>query len=137
MNGNERTGEESGPGAVARAAMTAVMAKDRSGWLDLFDSGARVEDPVGAAPAIEGRAGLEGFWDNGIASLREITFTVERLHEAGPEAVAVVSVELAADGGATAGYDGVFHYTVDDSSRIRSLRAFWDLTAVAEQLSAS
>ncbi len=123
--------DRGGAAAVGRAAMTAVQDGRREVWLGLFSDDAQVEDPVGHLPAIVGREALAQFWDVGIASLGSVEFEVTRVWEAGEEAMLLASVTVVATDGAKVSYDGAFNYAIDEEGRIASLRAFWDLPAVA------
>jgi steroid delta-isomerase len=120
---------------VARAAMAAVGAKQREEWLACFAEDAHVEDPVGHLPPLAGREALAGFWDGAIAALRSTRFEIAREWEAGDEALLLATVTIVTPSGAKASYDGAFDYRLDGEGRIASLRAFWDLPAVAAALS--
>ncbi len=122
------------PAEVARAAMTAVREGEREAWLALFSDDCRVEDPVGHLPAVVGRDALGRFWDQGIEPLRSVEFEIGRQWEAGGEAMLLATVTVVAPNGVEVAYDGAFGYLVDASGRIISLRAFWDLPAVAAAL---
>lgn len=125
---------QEGPAAVARAAMKAVETGRREDWLGGFADDARVEDPVGHIPPMVGRNALAAFWDGAISALSSTRFEVSLEWEAGNEAMLIATVELTAASGAVARYEGAFNYTIDDSGAIVSLRAFWDLPAVAAAL---
>jgi ketosteroid isomerase-like protein len=43
---------------------------------------------------------------------------------------------VVAGNGVEVSYDGTFNYAIDEDGRIASLRAFWDLPAVAAALAA-
>lgn len=116
---------------VGRAAMTAVQEERREDWLGLFSVDTKVEDPVGHLPAIVGREALARFWDTGIAALRSVKFDVTRAWETDAEAMLLATVTVVAANGVEVSYDGTFNYAIDANSRIASLRAFWDLPAVA------
>lgn len=122
------------PARSARAAMRAVESGSRERWLAAFAADARVEDPVGHAAPLVGHAALATFWDGAIAALGSARFDVGQQWEAGDEAVLIATVTVATADGATATYDGAFHYTIDADGAIVSLRAFWDLPAVAAAL---
>jgi steroid Delta-isomerase len=122
---------------VARAAMAAVGAGRREEWLNCFAEDAEVEDPVGHLPPLAGREALAGFWDGAIAALRSTRFEISRTWEAGDEALLLATVTIVAANGTEASYDGAFEYRLDGKGRIASLRAFWDLPAVAAELTAS
>lgn len=123
------------PAQVARAAMAAVQEGRRDAWLGLFAEDARVEDPVGHLPPIEGREALAQFWDQAIAALDSVEFEVTREWEAANEAMLLATVTVSAPGGGSASYDGTFNYAVGQDGTISSLRAFWDLPAVGAALS--
>jgi steroid Delta-isomerase len=120
---------------VARAAMAAVREGRREDWLGSFADDARVEDPVGHVPPIVGQQALAQFWDLGIAPLTSVRFDVSREWEAGEEAMLLATVTVVAPNGTEVSYDGTFNYTIEDA-RIVSLRAFWDMPAVAAALTA-
>jgi steroid delta-isomerase len=119
---------------TARRAMAAVEEGRRDDWLDCFAADARVEDPVGHLPVLTGREALGGFWDNAISALSSTRFEVSRHWEAGNEALLLATVTIATPSGARASYDGAFDYLLGEDGRIVSLRAFWDLPAVAAAL---
>lgn len=123
------------PAAVARKAMAAVEEKRREDWLGLFAEDSLVEDPVGHLPEIVGRAALTQFWDQAIASLGSVKFEVTRQWEAGGEAMLLATVSVVGANGVEVSYDGTFNYVLDETSRISSLRAFWDLPAVVAAFS--
>ncbi|HYJ20942.1 MAG TPA: nuclear transport factor 2 family protein [Solirubrobacterales bacterium] len=123
--------DRSGAADTGRAAMAAVREGRREAWLALFSSDTRVEDPVGHLPAIEGREALAQFWDAGIAPLKSVEFDVTRTWEAGAEAMLLATVTVVAANDVKVSYDGTFNYAIDADGRIGSLRAFWDLPAVA------
>ncbi len=120
---------------IAKTAMGAVERGDRDAWLGLFAADALLEDPVGQ-PARRGADEIAAFWDVGIAALEGVRFEVKRVHEAPAETVALVDVTIRAPGGASATYDAVLHYRLDDAGAIQSLRAFWDPESVMAQLAA-
>ena len=129
--------EREGPAAVARAAMRAVEEGRRDDWLARFAADARVEDPVGHLPPMVGRDALAAFWDGAISALASTSFEVRREWEAGDEAMLLATVRLLAANGASADYEGTFNYRLDGDGAIVSLRAFWDLPAVAAALTGS
>lgn len=124
------------PSETAIRAMTAVEQNHRDTWLELFAADALLEDPVGHVPARRGAEQIAEFWDNGIAVLEQVRFSVTRMHDAPHEALLLADVSIRVSGGATAGYDAALHYMLDDAGAIASLRAFWDLPAVMAQLAA-
>jgi steroid Delta-isomerase len=129
--------DRSGAAEVGKTAMAAVREGRRESWLGLFSTDARVEDPVGHLPAIEGREALARFWDAGIAPLKSVEFDVTRTWEAGAEAMLLATVTVVAPNGIEVSYDGAFNYVIDADGRIVSLRGFWDLSAVAAAFAGS
>jgi steroid Delta-isomerase len=113
--------------------MDAVQRGDREGWLDNFTPDAVVEDPVGTSPldptgeGHHGRDAIGRFWDTTIATMEGIAFEIHDSFACGDEVVNVGSIHLTFAGGARGRTDGVFHYVVDGTGRVRSLRAFWEL----------
>ena len=122
--------------AVARNAMAAVEEKRREDWLGLFAEDSRVEDPVGHLPEVIGNSALAQFWDQAIASLASVKFEVTRQWEAGPEAMLLATVSILGPNEMQVSYDGTFNYILDETGKISSLRAFWDLLAVVAAFSA-
>ncbi len=129
-------GERMDAAAVARKAMAAVEEKRREDWLGLFAEDSQVEDPVGHLPGIVGRSALTLFWDQAIASLGSVEFEVTRQWAAGDEAMLLATVSVVGANGVEVSYDGTFNYVLDQTGRISSLRAFWDLPAVVAAFSA-
>lgn len=128
--------DQASPAQVARSAMAAVQNGARDTWLGLFNEDARVEDPVGHLPPIEGREALAQFWDQGIAVLDSVRFEVTREWETAEEAMLLATVTVSAPGGASTSYDGTFNYAIGEDGTVSSLRAFWDLPAVGAAMSA-
>ncbi|MEV0622440.1 nuclear transport factor 2 family protein [Nonomuraea sp. NPDC050404] len=129
------------PAAVAAlTAMSAVSAGDREAWLACYAPDAVLHDPVGGSPldphgaGLRGRAALERFWELAVAP-NEVRFEVAAVHPAGDEAAVVASVSIRFPTGASARYDGVFVYRIEDE-RISSLHAYWDVGRVLSSLGA-
>lgn len=125
------------PGAVAQRAMAAVEQGSRDDWISLFADDATLEDPVDGSPGLTGTDSIASFWDTSIAMFESIGFDVRRVHEAPGEAVVVAEVSVHTPSGESAQYDAAIHYRFDEHGDISSLRAFWDLPDVMEQLSGS
>ena len=119
------------PERAARAAKTAVSDGDRAAWLAAYSDSAVLHDPVGGSPldpgavGIQGRAGLEQFWDLTIAP-NDVRFEISAVHPSGREAAVVASVQIAFANGAQVAYDGVFVYAVDEAGRIEAVRSYFD-----------
>ena len=121
--------------AAARASWKAANAKDREGWLGLWNPEGRIEDPVGPsflAPEGQGHAGpegLAGFWETAVSTPSHIEFRFDRAVLCGSELLCVGTIRTHLGSGEdTQIMDaaGAVAYKVDDSGRMLSLRAFWE-----------
>jgi steroid delta-isomerase len=133
------TQEISPPERAARAAMAAVTAGDRAGWIAAYAEDAVLHDPVGGSPldpdgaGLRGRAALEQLWDLTIAP-NDVTFTVESVYPSGKEAAVVASVAIKFANDAEVAYDGVFVYAVDEDGCIATVRSYFDLQPIMAAL---
>lgn len=125
--------DDSHPARIAgRASQTAVRAKDKDAWLDLFATDGWVEDPVGPSgfdpegKGHHGREGIAAFWDMSIAATDSIEFLFDDSFACGNEAVFVGTIRTVIGGGRIDA-EGAFKYRVDDEGKIVSLRAFWEV----------
>jgi hypothetical protein len=118
------------------ASLTAVRAKDRQGWLSLFEDDAVVEDPVGKSvldPAGNGHRGLEAigrFYDNVIAGQKRFEFRIDQSFLCGSEVanVAVFDITLPDDRAITVNL--VINYKMSPRGKIAALRAFWEIEKI-------
>ncbi len=127
--------------AMSQRSMAAVGAKDRAGWLALFDPDGCVEDPVGPSvfdPDGTGHRGHEAigaFFDATIAGLAAIDFDIVDSFAAGDEVANVGTITMTFPGGGTARCEGVFVYRVGPSGLLVSLRAFWEMDRLMATMS--
>jgi Nuclear transport factor 2 (NTF2) domain len=108
----------------------AASARDRSGWLDLFTSDARIEDPVGSAPH-SGRVAIGRFFDTFIGP-RDVAYL--------PDTDIVAGSTVIRDGVLQAALGSVvlrvpiylrYDLVEDDGVlKIAALNAFWELPAM-------
>lgn len=116
-----------------------VKAKNKTGWLDLFDDNAIVEDPVGESPldttgnGHQGKDAIAAFWDIAIA-IGEIEFELIQTHPCGNECANVAHLTKKLSDEIAIETDLVIVYRVNDAGKIISLRAFWDYAIVQAQL---
>ncbi len=121
---------------LGRASMAAVEAKDRQGWLDLFDRDAVVEDPVGPSafdPEGGGHRGpqaIAAFYDTVIAPNESIRFDIAHSFLCGDEVANVGVIRITFEGGSAVEVDGVYVYRRSPDGKIASLRAFWEPDAI-------
>ncbi|MBJ8345858.1 nuclear transport factor 2 family protein [Antrihabitans sp. YC2-6] len=120
------------PARVAgRASQTAVRARDKEQWLDLFAADGWVEDPVGKSgfdpegKGHHGREAIAAFWDKAIAQTDSIEFRFHDSFACGNEVVFVGMIRSIV-GGMQIDAEGVFTYRVNDEGKILALRAFWE-----------
>lgn len=117
---------------AAQRSMAAVAAGRRDEWLGLFAPDAVIEDPVGPSmldpegKGHHGRAGIERFWDDNVASVAEFRFHIADSFANGPCCANVVTITTTMSGGTTMTIDCVIIYTVGDDGKVTSLRAHWE-----------
>ncbi|WP_280265215.1 nuclear transport factor 2 family protein [Nocardia wallacei] len=120
------------PARIAgRASQSAVRARDKAAWLDLFADDGIVEDPIGPShfdpegKGHRGRDAIAAFWDKAIAQTESIEFVFDDSFACGNE-VAFTGLIRTHIGGQVIDAEGVFTYRVDDAGKIAALRAFWE-----------
>jgi ketosteroid isomerase-like protein len=123
--------------AAALRSYDAVIRKDKQAWLDNFAVDGWIEDPVGPSmfdPDGTGHHGPDGrarFWDMTIATMTRFVFEIRDSFVAGDECANVGVIHTTSAEGWTASTPGVFVYRVDETGKIVSLRAFWQMDRVA------
>ncbi len=132
--------------ATVEGSPAAVIAHDRAGWVGLFTTDGRVEDPVGSRPHV-GADQLERFYDTFIGP-RTITFHrdvdvvtggQERSdpgNGTGGSVLRDLVLEVAMADAVTMHIPAILRYDVrpsGDELRIEALRAYWELPAMAVQ----
>ncbi len=107
--------------AAVDAYVTAYSTDDRDGFLALWSEDAWIVDPVGT-PVNAGPDGRAGFWDTVHSMSPEIRLVAKDVVVCGGEAA--VSLEIRAAGTVI---DAIDIFTVDDSGRLTSMKAYWDM----------
>ena len=114
-------------------SMGAVKAKDKTGWLALFEDDAVVEDPVGGFDPWdltgEGQRGKEAigkFYDTFSASQAAMEFEVHHLVGCGQEAACFVTMSFTMTDGTTRSNKMINVYEMSPNGKIASLRSFWN-----------
>ena len=142
MTGVPAPGTEEGgaPRPTARdlgaASMAAVEAKDRDGWLALFEEDGIVEDPIGPSPfdpegrGHRGREAIAAFYDSVIATSESIRFTIRQSFLCGDEVANVGVIRITFPGGSAIDVDVVSTYRRSPSGKLAALRAYWEMDAV-------
>ena len=114
------------------ASMSAVKARDRAGWLDLFEEDAVVEDPVGGHegwdPTGQGQRGREAigrFYDMFSSAQAAFDFEVHHLVGCGDEAACFVTMRITMTDGSSQENKMINIYKASPAGKIASLRSFW------------
>lgn len=124
---------------AARKSAEYVMTKRKDEWLALFAEDAVVQDPVGASPLDPTGEGHRGhgpiglFWDMVIAP-GQIDYQLQSSHPCGDECANVVMLINTMPNGAEIRTKMVALYRANDAGKLTSLKAYWDFSAVQEEL---
>jgi steroid Delta-isomerase len=116
---------------------SAVHARDRDAWLNLFAEDAIVQDPVGPSPLDPegkghyGRKAIAAFYDTTIASAEAIDFEISQSYLCGDEVADVGIIRTTLAGGT---HQAVVHivmvYRSNGDNQIATLRAYWEFEAL-------
>ena len=114
-------------------SMSAVRARDRAGWLSLFEDDAVVEDPVGGFDPWdltgEGQRGHEAigrFYDIFSAAQESLDFEVHYIAVCAREVACFVTMNIVMKGGAVQAQKMINIYKISPNGKIASLRSFWN-----------
>ncbi len=121
--------------AAATSSLAAAGARDRDGWVGLFASGGRVEDPVGSQPH-RGRMAIRRFYDTFIGP-RDIVTHPDVDVVVGSTVIRDLSLEVGMISGLTLRIPAYLRYDLQDDNgdlKIAALYAFWELPTMAGQL---
>ncbi len=119
------------PLELAETSLALTKARDRDGWLALFEDDAVVQDPVGSSrtdPSWQGHRGIDAigkFHDSVISGVETFDYTIERSYTGGDEVALVVNFQITSAGG-TVDMDVVNIYRRSSNGKLASLRSFWD-----------
>ena len=118
--------------APALRSPALVGAKDRDGWVGLFDSDGFVEDPVEAS-RYRGKARIQRFWDTFIGPQPSVGFEITRDFWAGSNLVRQATVVniTQADPNEQLRVPALIRYSVR-GDRVGSLQAVWEPAKVVQ-----
>jgi steroid delta-isomerase len=117
---------------AARSSWRCVMARDKSGWLDLMDDAICIEDPIGVGPTnptgdgVRTKAAVSEFWDKNIAQSK-ITIVTHESRTGGMESAHRLTLTTVLSNGVTSIVEGFFVYIVNDAGKLTNLRGWWDM----------
>jgi hypothetical protein len=120
--------------AAVERSPEAAAARNRSGWVGLFTTDGRVEDPVGSRPHT-GPTEIGRFYDTFIGP-RDIAFRRDLDVVRGTSVIRDLALEVAMGSTVTMTIPAVLRYDlrhVDGEWKIAVLRAYWELPAMVLQ----
>jgi hypothetical protein len=120
--------------AAVERSPQAAAAHDRTGWVGLFTTDGRVEDPVGSRPHV-GATEIGRFYDTFIGP-RDIVFHRDLDVVRGSVVVRDLELEVAMGSGITMTIPAVLRYDlreIDGEWKIAMLRAYWELASMVLQ----
>lgn len=118
---------------ASQRSYDAVGRKAKDEWLALFADQVVIEDPVGPSffdpegKGHHGRDGISAFWDKVIAPVKSYRFRIKESFANGPNCANVATFTTEMSDGTLADTDLVTVYRLDESGRIESLRAYWEM----------
>lgn len=119
------------PLELAETSLAMTKARDRDGWLALFEDDALLQDPVGPSPTDpsgQGHQGIEAiakFHDSVIDRMEGFEYAIERSYTGGDEVALVVNFQISGSWGTT-DMDLINIYKRSPNGKLASLRSFWD-----------
>ncbi|MCU1456240.1 MAG: delta(5)-3-ketosteroid isomerase [Actinomycetia bacterium] len=112
--------------AAVDAYVSAYSTSDREAFLSVWSPEAWIIDPVGS-PVSQGPDGRAAFWDSVHALSPEIRLIARDVVVCADEAA--VTLEIHAAGSVI---DAIDIFSVDDSGRISSMKAYWDMARMRQ-----
>lgn len=122
-------------------SITNAQAGNKAAWLALFADDAVVHDPVGpsehdpAGEGFHGKARIGDFWDLMIGP-GDLTIVSHRRIPCGEHVAACDITATNKIGGFKTAIEMIVVYEVNDAGKLRSLKAYWDVDKVAQQVAA-
>jgi steroid Delta-isomerase len=116
------------------ASLSAVKARDKQRWLDLFEDDATIEDPVGVSPTDPtgkghiGKAALSAFYDTFPMDPEagNMDFEIHNIIARGSEAAVDLTLKFVGKDGKVVGSVKALNiYKASKNGKIASLRSFW------------
>ncbi len=127
--------------AAHKKSIEYAMSGNKAAWLALFADDAELHDPAGPSPhdpegiGFRGRERLEEFWDTMIGPT-DITVAPHKRYPCGPNIVAVAQTATNNLDGLKTYIEMIAVYEVNDEGKFTRFNVYWDIDALADQLSA-
>jgi steroid delta-isomerase len=119
------------PEDMPLASLSAVRAKDKQRWLNLFEPDAVVQDPVGVSPTDptgmghRGIAAISAFYDTFPLDSGSMDFEIHRIIARGDEAAVDLTMYFKGNDGSEGSITAINIYKASPNGKIASLRSFW------------
>jgi steroid delta-isomerase len=119
------------PEDMPLASLSAVKAKDKQRWLDLFEDDATIEDPVGVSPTDPtgkghiGKAAISAFYDTFPLEAGQMDFEIHNIIARGNEAAVDLTLKFIGKDGSSGSVKALNIYKASKNGKIASLRSFW------------
>jgi steroid delta-isomerase len=119
------------PEDMPLASLSAVKAKDKQRWLDLFEDDATIEDPVGVSPTDPtgkghiGKAAISAFYDTFPLEAGSMDFEIHNVIARGNEAAVDLTLKFVGKDGGSGSVKALNIYKASPNGKIASLRSFW------------
>jgi steroid delta-isomerase len=113
------------------ASLSAVKARDKQRWLNLFEADATIEDPVGVSPTDptgKGHIGIDAisaFYDTFPIDGGEMGFEIHNIIARGNEAAVDLTLSFKGADGSSGSVKALNIYKASKNGKIASLRSFW------------
>ena len=118
--------------AASQLSYASVAAGDLERWLEVYAEDAVIEDPVGPSmfdpdgEGHRGHAGIRAFWKLAIEPIESFRFVIHDSHANGNTCANVGTITTTFPDGGMVDTDLVMVYTVDETGRVASMRAYWE-----------
>lgn len=125
--------------AAHKESIANAMAGNKAKWLEVFADDAVVQDPVGPSPfdpegnGFKGKQRIAQFWDLMIGP-SNLTIVPDKRIACGDNIVVVNMTATNDMGEMKSVVEMVVIYEVNDAGKLISLKAYWDLEALMQQM---
>jgi steroid delta-isomerase len=118
---------------AVRAYFAALRAMDQQAWVDTFAEDAITYDPVGAPP-VEGYQKIGEFFQAITAAFKQVGLTEDQIFIAGNGAAVKWTGRGISKQGRKVHFEGIDVFEVNESGKIKTVRAYWNPAEMASQL---